>query len=248
MSGHSKWATTKRHKGLVDAKRGKIFSNLAKEITLAAKTSGGDPESNVRLRAILLRARAASMPKDNIDRAIKKGTGEIEGVTYEELVYEGYAPAGVCVIVEVMTDNKNRAVSEVRSVFTKNGGNMGSSGSVAFNFNRKGQILIAADATTEDELMEVALEAGAEDVINNEDHFEVLTAISDFDAVLQALDAKGIKPTESELAYLPNVTVPINDAETAAKIQKLTEALEDLDDVKAVWTNDDIADGLLPEE
>ncbi len=248
MSGHSKWATTKRHKGLVDAKRGKIFSNLAKEITLAAKTSGGDPESNVRLRAILLRARAASMPKDNIDRAIKKGTGEIEGVTYEELVYEGYAPAGVCVIVEVMTDNKNRAVSEVRSVFTKNGGNMGSSGSVAFNFNRKGQILIAADATTEDELMEVALEAGAEDVINNEDHFEVLTAISDFDAVLQALDAKGIKPTESELAYLPSVTVPINDAETAAKIQKLTDALEDLDDVKAVWTNDDIADGLLPEE
>ena len=191
MSGHSKWATTKRHKGLVDAKRGKIFSNLAKEITLAARESGGDPNSNMRLRSILTRARAANMPNDNIDRAIKKGTGEIPGVVYEEMVYEGYAPAGVSLIVEVTTDNKNRAVGEVRSTFTKNGGNMGSAGSVAFNFNRKGQILVPAEGISEDELMELALEAGAEDFKNNGDHYEIITAIADYDNVAKALEDKG---------------------------------------------------------
>ncbi|MGF0069017.1 YebC/PmpR family DNA-binding transcriptional regulator [Candidatus Spyradosoma sp. SGI.093] len=245
MSGHSKWATTKRHKGLVDAKRGKIFSNLAKEITLAARESGGDPNSNMRLRSILTRARAANMPNDNIDRAIKKGTGEIPGVVYEEMVYEGYAPAGVSLIVEVTTDNKNRAVGEVRSTFTKNGGNMGSSGSVAFNFNRKGQILVPAEGIGEDELMELALEAGAEDFKNNGDHYEIITAIADYDNVAKALEDKGVKPAESDIVYLPNVTVPISDAETAKKVQKLIDALEDLDDVKAVYSNDDFDESLL---
>lgn len=245
MSGHSKWATTKRHKGAIDAKRGKIFSNLAKEITLAARAGGGDPNGNVRLRSVLLRARAANMPSDNIDRAIKKGTGELPGLVYEEMLYEGYAPGGVGLIVEVTTDNKNRAIGEVRNVFTKNGGNLASSGALTSFFQRKGQIIIAADAIGEDELMELALEAGAEDVKNNGDFFEVITAIGDYDAVAKALDDKQIKCESSDLVYLPNVEVPISDADTAKKVQKLIDALEDLDDVKAVHSNDDIADGLL---
>lgn len=245
MSGHSKWATTKRHKGAIDAKRGKIFSNLAKEITLAARAGGGDPSANVRLRSVLLRARAANMPTDNIDRAIKKGTGELPGLVYEEMLYEGYAPGGVGLIVEVTTDNKNRAIGEVRNVFTKNGGNLASSGALTSFFQRKGQIIIPADAISEDELMELALDAGAEDVKNNGDFYEVITAISDYDAVAKALDDKQIKCESSDLVYLPNVEVPINDAETAKKIQKLIDALEDLDDVKAVHSNDDIDDGLL---
>lgn len=245
MSGHSKWATTKRHKGAIDAKRGKIFSNLAKEITLAARAGGGDPNANVRLRSVLLRARAANMPSDNIDRAIKKGTGELPGLVYEEMLYEGYAPGGVGLIVEVTTDNKNRAIGEVRSVFTKNGGNLANSGALTSFFQRKGQIIIAADVIGEDELMEIALEAGAEDIKNNGDFYEVVTAISDYDSVAKALDDKQIKCESSDLVYIPNVEVPISDADMAKKIQKLIDALEDLDDVKAVHSNDDIADGLL---
>ncbi|MBQ8445262.1 MAG: YebC/PmpR family DNA-binding transcriptional regulator [Opitutales bacterium] len=245
MSGHSKWATTKRHKGAIDAKRGKIFSNLAKEITLAARAGGGDPNANVRLRSVLLRARAANMPSDNIDRAIKKGTGELPGLVYEEMLYEGYAPGGVGLIVEVTTDNKNRAIGEVRSVFTKNGGNLATSGALTSFFQRKGQIIIAADVIGEDELMEIALEAGAEDIKNNGDFYEVVTAISDYDSVAKALDDKQIKCESSDLVYIPNVEVPISDADMAKKIQKLIDALEDLDDVKAVHSNDDIADGLL---
>lgn len=245
MSGHSKWATTKRHKGAIDAKRGKIFSNLAKEITLAARAGGGDANANVRLRSVLLRARAANMPSDNIDRAIKKGTGELPGLVYEEMLYEGYAPGGVGLIVEVTTDNKNRAISEVRNVFTKNGGNLANSGALTSFFQRKGQILIAADVIGEDELMEIALEAGAEDIKNNGEFFEVITAISDYDSVAKALDDKQIKCESSDLVYLPNVEVPISDADVAKKIQKIIDALEDLDDVKAVHSNDDIADGLL---
>ncbi|MBQ9758625.1 MAG: YebC/PmpR family DNA-binding transcriptional regulator [Opitutales bacterium] len=245
MSGHSKWATTKRHKGAIDAKRGKIFSNLAKEITLAARAGGGDPNANVRLRSVLLRARAANMPSDNIDRAIKKGTGELPGLVYEEMLYEGYAPGGVGLIVEVTTDNKNRAIGEVRSVFTKNGGNLANSGALTSFFQRKGQIIIAADVIGEDELMEIALEAGAEDIKNNGEFYEVVTAISDYDSVAKALDDKQIKCESSDLVYIPNVEVPISDADMAKKIQKLIDALEDLDDVKAVHSNDDIADGLL---
>lgn len=245
MSGHSKWATTKRHKGAIDAKRGKIFSNLAKEITLAARAGGGDPNANVRLRSVLLRARAANMPSDNIDRAIKKGTGELPGLVYEEMLYEGYAPGGVGLIVEVTTDNKNRAIGEVRNVFTKNGGNLANSGALTSFFQRKGQIIIAADVIGEDELMEIALEAGAEDIKNNGEFYEVVTAISDYDSVAKALDDKQIKCESSDLVYIPNVEVPISDADMAKKIQKIIDALEDLDDVKAVHSNDDIADGLL---
>lgn len=245
MSGHSKWATTKRHKGAIDAKRGKIFSNLAKEITLAARAGGGDPNANVRLRSVLLRARAANMPSDNIDRAIKKGTGELPGLVYEEMLYEGYAPGGVGLIVEVTTDNKNRAIGEVRNVFTKNGGNLANSGALTSFFQRKGQIIIAADVIGEDELMEIALEAGAEDIKNNGEFYEVVTAISDYDSVAKALDDKQIKCESSDLVYIPNVEVPISDADMAKKIQKLIDALEDLDDVKAVHSNDDIAEGLL---
>ena len=245
MSGHSKWATTKRHKGAIDAKRGKIFSNLAKEITLASRAGGGDPNANVRLRSVLLRARAANMPSDNIDRAIKKGTGELPGLVYEEMLYEGYAPGGVGLIVEVTTDNKNRAIGEIRSTFTKNGGNLANSGALTSFFQRKGQIIVSAEVIGEDELMEIALEAGAEDIKNNGDFYEVVTAVSDYDSVAKALEDKQIKCESSDLVYLPNVEVPISDADTAKKIQKLIDALEDLDDVKAVHSNDDIADGLL---
>lgn len=245
MSGHSKWHTTKRHKAVIDAKRGKIFSVIAKDLMLAARDGGGDPNSNAKLRTLLLKARAANMPSDNIDRAVKKGTGELPGVTYEEIVYEGYALGGVGVIVEVTTDNKNRAVGEVRSSFTKAGGSLAAPGALAFNFQRKGQFLIGADATTEDALMEIALEAGAEDVINNEDHFEVLCGVSEFDAVAKALEDKGIKPESSELAYLPNTTVPVTDPDMAKKILRLIDVLEDLDDVKAVHANHEIDDSLL---
>ena len=245
MSGHSKWATTKRHKGLIDAKRGKIFSNLAKEITLAAREGGKDPAANMRLRSVLMRCRAANMPSDNIDRAIKKGTGEIPGVVYEEMVYEGYAPGGVSLMVEVTTDNKNRAVGEIRSVFTKKGGNLASSGSVSFNFNRKGQIVVPAEGLNEDELMELALEAGAEDFKNENGFFEIVTSVPDYNAVAEALENKGIKAESSDLVYIPSVTVPISDADTAKKVQALIDALEDLDDVKAVHSNDDFDEALL---
>lgn len=245
MSGHSKWATTKRHKGIMDAKRGKIFSNLAKDIMLAARAGGGDPKTNAHLRTVLLRARAASMPSENVERAIKKGTGEIPGVVYEEHVYEGYAPGGVALIVEVTTDNRNRIVSEVRNAFTKNGGSLATTGSLTRFFQRKGQIIISTDAIGEDELMELALESGAEDVKNNGDFYEVITAVPDYDSVAKALEDKHIKCESSDLVYLPTVQVPISDAETAKKVQRVIESLEDLDDVKAVHSNDDIAEGLL---
>ncbi|MDR2845199.1 MAG: YebC/PmpR family DNA-binding transcriptional regulator [Puniceicoccales bacterium] len=245
MSGHSKWATTKRHKAVIDAKRGKIFSVMAKDLTLAARAGGGDPLANSKLRTLLLKARAANMPTDNIDRAIKKGTGELPGVSYEEIVYEGYAPGGVGVIVEVTTDNKNRAVGEIRSAFTKAGGSLAAPGALAFSFQRKGQFLIGADGTTEDALLEIALDAGADDVLNHGDHFEVLSNVHAYDAVAKALEDKGIKPESSEIAYLPNTTVPVSDNETAKKILRLVEILDDLDDVRAVHANHEIDDSLL---
>lgn len=246
MSGHSKWATTKRHKAVIDAKRGKVFSVLAKELTLAARAGGGDLTSNTKLRTLLVKARAANMPSDNIDRAIKKGTGELPGVSYEEIVYEGYAPGGVGVIVEVTTDNKNRAVGEVRSAFTKAGGSLAAPGALAFNFQRKGQFLISSETTKEDVLMEVALDAGAEDVVDHGDHFEVLCSVPEYDAVAKALEDKGIKPESSEIAYLPNSTVPITDAAIAKSLLRLIETLDELDDVKAVHANHEIDEQLLP--
>ncbi|MDR1497930.1 MAG: YebC/PmpR family DNA-binding transcriptional regulator [Puniceicoccales bacterium] len=246
MSGHSKWATTKRHKAAIDAKRGKVFSVLAKELALAARSGGGDPSSNAKLRTLLLKARTANMPTDNIERAVKKGTGELPGVSYEELVYEGYAPGGIGIIVEVTTDNKNRAVGEIRSTFTKAGGSLAAPGALAFNFHRKGQFLINATAITEDALMEIALDAGADDVINNGDHFEVLCTVHEYDAVAKVLEDKGIKPESSEIAYIPNNTVPVSDPATAKTILRLIEALDDLDDVKAVHANHAINESLFP--
>lgn len=245
MSGHSKWATIKRHKAAIDAKRGKIFSVISKELTIAARDGGGDPEFNPRLRMLVLKAKGSNMPADNVDRAIKKGTGELPGVVYEELVYEGYGPGGVGIIVEVTTDNKNRSASEVRSTFTKCGGNLAGAGALAFNFQRKGQFIISADKTDEETLMEVAIDAGAEDIANNEDHFEVTCEMSEFDAVSTALNEKGIEPDSSELAYIPNTLVPVTDADVVKQVLRLTETLDDLEDVKAVWSNYDIDDSLL---
>ncbi len=248
MSGHSKWSTIKHKKGAADAKRGKVFSRISKDITLAAKNGGGDADMNPKLRTVLLKARAENMPSDNIERAIKKGTGELPGVVYEEFVYEGYAPHGVAVIVEVTTDNKNRAASEIRSTFTKRGGNLAGANAVAFNFNRCGQFLIAKDQTDEETLMEVALEAGAEDIKSEEEGFEVLAPITEYDSVSQALSDAGIAVESSELAYLPTMMTPISDASEAKSIMNLIDALDDLDDVQNVFHNADFADGTLDEE
>ncbi len=237
MSGHSKWATIKRAKGAADAKRGKIFSVLSKDITLAARDGGGDPEFNPRLRTVIAKAKQNNMPADNIDRAIKKGTGELPGVTYEELLYEGYGAGGVGIILEITTDNKNRSASEVRSTMGKNGGNLAGVGAVAFQFDRKGQFLISTDAISEDALMELALDAGADDVKNEEDHFEVTCAITEYDTLSQAFNDKAIPLESAELVYLPNVSVPISDKDTASKVLRLIERLEDLEDVKAVHSN-----------
>lgn len=245
MSGHSKWATTKRHKAVIDAKRGKIFSVLSKDITLTARSGGGDIEFNPRLRTLVEKAKAANMPNDNIDRAIKKGTGEIAGVTIEEMLYEGYAPGGVGIIVEVTTDNKNRSAGEVRSVFTKHGGNLAGAGALAFNFQRRGQFLVPAEGLTEDRLMEVALEAGAEDIRSHGDHFEVICDPHGFDQVSAALKKAGVEVESGEIAYLPNSLVPVPERDTAQKILRLVEALEDLEDVKAVFSNYDIDEALV---
>ncbi|MBC2596227.1 YebC/PmpR family DNA-binding transcriptional regulator [Ruficoccus amylovorans] len=245
MSGHSKWATIKRAKAAVDAKRGKIFSVLSKELTIAAREGGGDPNFNPRLRTCMLKAKAANMPADNIDKAIKKGTGELPGISYEELVYEGYAPGGVGIIVEVTTDNKNRSASEVRSTFTKCNGNLAGAGALAFNFQKKGQFIIAGDATDEDTLMEVVLEAGAEDVENAGDHFEVTCEIGEYHTISKALEEKGIACESSEIAYLPNNEVTVTDKDIAKQILRLVDMLEDLEDVKAVHSNFDIDESLL---
>ena len=245
MSGHSKWATTKRHKAAIDAKRGKIFSAISKDLTLAAKDGGGDPTTNARLRMLIQKAKAANMPADNVDRAIKKGTGEIPGVIYEQLLYEGYGPGGIGIIVEVTTDNKNRAASDVRSTFTKNGGNLAAPGALQFNFTKQGQFIVSADKTTEYALMDVVLDAGAEDIINNGDHFEILCPVAAFTAVGDALDKAGIQPDEADLAWIPNSETDITDPDLAKKIIKLTDALEDLDDVQNVYSNENIDDSLL---
>ena len=245
MSGHSKWATTKRHKAAVDAKRGKIFSVISKEITLAARDGGKDAEFNPRLRTLITKAKQSNMPADNIDRAIKKGTGELPGVVYEELVYEGYGAGGVGIIVEITTDNKNRSASEVRSTMTKNGGNLAGVGSVAFQFDRKGQVIIDSEKIGEEALMDIALEAGAEDIKNQGDHYEVICPMTEYDTLSQALEEKEIETESSDLAYLPNIMVPVGDIETARKVLHLIEKLDDLEDVKAVHSNMDIAEDLL---
>ena len=245
MSGHSKWATTKRPKAAVDAKRGKIFSVISKEISLATRDGGKDPEFNPRLRTLILKAKQANMPSDNIDRAIKKGAGELGGVTIEELLYEGYGPGGVGLIVEVTTDNKNRSASEVRSTFSKGGGNLAGVGALAFNFKRKGQFLIARDKISEDALTELALENEAEDIVLEDDHYEVICETAEFDKLSHAFEKIGLEPDSSELAYLPNVLVTVDDEDSGRKLLNLIEALEELEDVKSVHANYDMKKALL---
>jgi YebC/PmpR family DNA-binding regulatory protein len=245
MSGHSKWATTKRHKASVDAKRGKIFSVISKEITLAARDGGKDPEFNPRLRTLITKAKQSNMPADNIDRAVKKGTGELGGVIIEELLYEGYGPGGVGLIVEVTTDNKNRSASDVRSTFSKGGGNLAGAGAVAFNFKRKGQFLLAKEKIGEDALTELALENDAEDVVVEVEHYEVICETAKYDQIADALSKSEISPDSSELAYIPDNVVQVTDVDMARKILKLVDNLEDLEDVKAVHGNYDIDDALL---
>ncbi|MBN1404250.1 MAG: YebC/PmpR family DNA-binding transcriptional regulator [Opitutales bacterium] len=248
MSGHSKWATTKRHKAVIDAKRGKIFSMISKDLTLAAKSGGGDPGSNARLRTLLAKAKAANMPAENVDRAIKKGTGELPGVEYFELLYEGYGPGGVGIMVVVTTDNKNRSASEVRSTFSKHGGNLAGPGSLTRFFNKQGQFFIDKEKIAEDKLMELVLENGAEDMKSEGEAYEVLCPISEFDTVSQALEEAGISPDQSEIAYIPTSEIPVGDADTARKLMRLVDALDGLDDVQNVYSNDDIAEGLVEDE
>ncbi|MCF7688728.1 MAG: YebC/PmpR family DNA-binding transcriptional regulator [Cephaloticoccus sp.] len=244
MSGHSKWSTIKRAKGITDARRGKVFSRLSRDITLAAKAGGGDPEANARLRTILLQARNANMPMDNIERAIKKGTGDLPGMVFEEMTYEGYGAGGVAFIVKVTTDNKTRAAQEVRATFSRGGGNLAQNGSVAFQFLHAGQFLIALDATSENRLMEVALEAGADDVITTTDGYEVRCEINQFDKVIHALEAAGIKTASAEISYIATTTVPVTDVGVAKSILKLHETLDGLDDVQAVFSNEEMDEAL----
>jgi len=240
MSGHSKWATIKRKKAALDSKRGKIFTKLIKEITIAAR-GGGDPNGNPRLRLAVDNAKAQNMPMDNIERAIKKATGELEGVTYHELTYEGYGPAGVAVLVEVATDNKNRTVAEVRHLFSKSGGAMGETGSVAWMFDRKGIITLPVEGKNEDDVMEIVLDAGADDLTTEEDFFEVATTVESFETVRRTLVEKKFTVENASLQWIAKNMIEVK-GEDAEKVVKMIEALEDLDDVQNVYSNADIVE------
>ena len=241
MSGHSKWHTIKHKKGALDAKRGKLFTKLIKEITVAARTGGGDPDSNARLRKAVSDAKAGNMPNDTIDRAIKRGTGELDGVNYEEITYEGYGPGGVAIMVDSMTDNRNRTVAEIRHIFSKNGGNMGASGSVSYLFDKKGYIVVDKTAKSEDELFELVIEAGADDLRDDEDNFEIITAPENFDAVLSAVKGAGVEPQVAEVEMIAQNYIKL-EGQDAKQMLKLMEALEDHDDVQKVSANFDISE------
>ncbi len=242
MAGHSKWANIRHKKAAQDAKRGKIFTKLAREITVAAREGGGDPESNPRLRAAIERARKFNMPKENIERAIKRGTGEIAGETFEEVTYEGYGPGGVAIIVKCLTDNRNRTAAEVRHAFSKHGGNLGTSGCVSWMFERKGVIVVPADSYDEETVMLTAIDAGADDVVSEDGKFVIYTQPSELEAVRKGLIDTGIEIEEAKLDLIPTTTTRV-EGETALKVLKLLEALEDLDDVQEVYSNFD-----MPEE
>jgi YebC/PmpR family DNA-binding regulatory protein len=246
VAGHSKWSQIKRKKAVNDAKRGKLFTGLIREITVAARAGGGDPNFNPRLRLAVDTAKEANMPADNIDRAIKRGTGELEGVDYEEIVYEGYGPGGVAIYIETLTDNANRTVAEVRHILSRNGGSLGTSGSVAWQFDRKGQLYVDATRHDEESLMLAALEAGAEDVQQDDDTFIVSTDVTTFHAVQDALREQGITPDEAELAMVPKATVEIA-GEEAARLLKLLDLLDDADDVQKVYSNADFDEAALEE-
>lgn len=239
MSGHSKWATIKHKKGALDAKRGKVFTRLIKEITIAAKTGGGDPDGNPRLRTAIAAAKAENMPADNIKRAIQRGTGELEGVNYEEISFEGYGPGGVAIMVEVTTDNRNRAVSEIRHAFSKNNGNLGESGSVGYLFAKKGVIVVAKNAADEDKLTEIVLDAGAEDLTAEGDSWEITTSPKDFEAVRDAVKSAGLTPEMAEVTMVASTYQKLEGAQASAML-RLLETLEDLDDTQNVYSNFDM--------
>jgi YebC/PmpR family DNA-binding regulatory protein len=241
MSGHSKWHSIKHKKGAADAKRGKLFTRIIKELTVAARDGGGDPDSNPRLRTVIADAKAANMPADNIKRAIRRGTGEEPGVSYEEVTYEGYGPGGVALMVEVLTDNKNRAVGEVRHLLTKHGGNLGSTNSVAWLFDKRGYVLVDREAVDEETLMTAALDAGADDLRDDGSHWEIISAPESFDAVAAAVRALGVEPASAQVAMLPQNSVVL-EGKPAQQMMKLMGALEDLDDTRHVWSNFDVSE------
>lgn len=245
MSGHSKWATIKHKKAATDAKRGQLFTKLIKEITVAAR-GGGNPETNPRLRVAIERAKEASMPQDNIDRAIKKGTGQLEGVSYEDVTLEGYGPGGVAIYVEALTDNKNRTASEVRTIFSKKGGNMAGAGSVSWMFEKKGYIVVSKKTIDEDKLMGIVLDAGAEDMVTEEENYAVKTAPQDFYKVKKAIEDAGMKTESAEITLVPKSTVRVT-GEDVKKVLDLVDAIEDHEDVQNVYANFDIPDELLKE-
>ncbi|MFA6955601.1 MAG: YebC/PmpR family DNA-binding transcriptional regulator [Thermoanaerobaculia bacterium] len=246
MSGHSKWATIKRKKGALDAKRGKIFTRIIRELTISARMGGGDPTGNPRLRAAIDEAKAANMPKDNIERAVKKGSGGLEGSQFDELTYEGYGPAGVALMVEVMTDNTNRTTPEIRKIFEKCGGNFGSPGSVRFQFDKKGWFQIEKSAVGEDKLMEIVLEAGADDLDSSDpETFEVIVQPEAFQGVRDAIDGAKIPVVEAKVGMLPNIWVKVDDENKAKQLLRLVEMLDDHDDVQNVWSNFDIPEEIL---
>ena len=245
MAGHSKWANIKHRKGAVDAKRGKVFTKPIKEITVAARLGGGDPAANPRLRSAIASAKSVNMPKDNVERGIKKGTGELEGVNYEEILYEGYGPGGVAVLVECMTDNRNRTVAEIRSFFSKAGGNMGESGCVAWMFDKKGSILVDKENVEEEKLMDLAIEAGAEDVVDDGNVFQVMTAPEDFDAVRESLEGEEVAFIEASVSMIPKNEIEVPDEKTATQLMRLLDNLEDCDDVQNVHANFDISDEIM---
>ena len=245
MGGHSHWAGIKHKKALVDAKKGKVFTKLIREITIAAKIGGADLGSNARLRKAVDDAKAANMPAENVKRAIMKGTGQLPGTVYEEITYEGYGPASVAVIVECTTDNKNRTFAEIRKIFQNHGGAIGTSGCVSYMFSKKGDILVSKEDASEETLMDVALEAGAEDIKTSEEGFEIITAPDTFEAVKAALEGKGIKLASAEITMLPSNEVAVTDVEAAGKIVRLIEALDEHDDTKEVYSNDKISEEVL---
>ena len=244
MSGHSKWSTIRRKKGALDAKRGALFTKLSRELTLAAKEGGGDPEDNFHLRLVVEKCKQANMPKDNIERAIKRGTGELKGAALEEIMYEGYGPHGIAVLVDVVTDNRNRAVADVRRTFTRLGGNLGANGSVAWLFDRKGYIAVEPDDMDLEEIALLAIDAGADDVTMDERLVEVYTAVEDFQRVQEALRAEALELTNVEIAWLPKTTMQLDEKGTI-QAMNLVEALEDSDDVRQVYSNLDIPDDIM---
>jgi YebC/PmpR family DNA-binding regulatory protein len=241
MSGHSKWHSIKHKKGALDAKRGKLFTKFIKEITVAARTGGGDPDANARLRKAILDAKAGNMPNDTIDRAIRRGTGEEEGVNYEEITYEGYGPGGVALLIQSMTDNRNRTVAEIRHLFSKNGGNLGESGSVGWMFEKKGYIVVSKSDKSEEELFDLVIEAGADDLRDDVDNFEIITSPEAFEAVQAAVKAAGIEPQVAEVEFVPQNYIKLEGSD-ARQMLKLMEALEDHDDVQKVSANFDISE------